>query len=299
MSENKLNGELPDLSHFPSLTSLDLSGNQLQGGLPKTIRKLSKLEELYASSNMLEGDVTEAHFSNLTNLQFLDLSNNVALSFNLRRSWSPTFQLRSLSLAKCKVGPQFPIWLQTQSKVFEVDISFGGISDIIPNWFWNMSKSYRSLNLSYNNIGGRLPHFLPPIVDLGSNKFWGPILINPQAASILHLSNNKFAGSISFLCSISLATCIDLSYNQLSDEIPNCWNKNFVFDLHVLNLANNRFSGKVPHSLGSLLELESLHLRNNNLTGELPLSLQNCTSVLLILEEINLLEEFHHGLGDL
>ncbi|XP_031126942.1 receptor-like protein EIX2 [Ipomoea triloba] len=279
---NQITEKFPDLSHFPSLTSLDLSGNQLQGGLPKTIRKLSKLEELYASSNLLEGDVTEAHFSNLTNLQFLDLSNNVALSFNLRSSWSPPFQLRSLSLAKCKVGPQFPKWLQTQSKVLEVDISFGGISDKIPNWFWNMSKSYQSLNLSYNNIGGRLPHFLPPIVDLGSNKFWGPILINPQEASILHLSNNKFVGSISFLCSISSATSIDLSYNQLSCEIPDCWNKSFVDDLHVLNFANNRFSGKVPNSLGSLIELESLHLRNNNLTGELPLSLQNCTSLSVV-----------------
>ncbi|XP_019162600.1 PREDICTED: probable LRR receptor-like serine/threonine-protein kinase At4g36180 isoform X3 [Ipomoea nil] len=282
LSENQITGQIPDLSHALSLRRLDVSENQLQGGLPETIGKLSKLEELHASSNLLEGDVTETHFSNLTNLLLLDLSNNVALSFNLSSNWIPPFQLRSLSLAKCKVGPQFPKWLQTQSKLFEVDISSGGISGIIPNWFWNMSKSYRSLNLSYNNIGGRLPHFLPPIIDLSSNIFWGPILINPQEASILHLSNNKFVGSISFLCSISSATSIDLSYNQLSGEIPDCWNKSFVFDLSVLNLANNRFSGKIPHSLGSLLLLESLHLRNNNLIGELPSSLQNCTSLSVV-----------------
>ncbi|XP_019162178.1 PREDICTED: LRR receptor-like serine/threonine-protein kinase GSO1 [Ipomoea nil] len=283
VSGNQITGQIPDLSHALSLRVIYVSENQLQGGLPETIGKLSKLEELHASSNLLEGDVTEAHFSKLANLQFLDLSNNVALSFNLSNNWIPAFQLRFLFLAKCKVGPQFPKWLQTQSKLLEIDISFGGISDIIPNWFWNMSQSYYSLNLSYNNIGGRLPHFLPTIVDLGSNNFWGPILINLQAASLLHLSNNKFVGSISFLCSISSAiSSIDLSYNQLSGEIPDCWNKNFVFELSILNLANNCFSGKVPHSLGSLLKLESLHLRNNNLTGELPSSLQNCTSMSVV-----------------
>nr|GMC80332.1 LRR receptor-like serine/threonine-protein kinase GSO2 isoform X1 [Ipomoea batatas] len=289
LSRNQITGQIPDLSHALSLEVLYLSHNQLQGGLLETIGKLSKLKELYASSNSWEGVVTEAHFSNLTDLQALDLSFNVALSFNMSSNWVPPFQLETLFLTNCKMGPQFPKWLRTQYNMAELDISSNDISDTIPNWFWNFSKDYQYLNLSYNKIGGRLPYlqtessFLRAL-DLSSNNFWGPIPIfmNSNPISILHLSNNKFVGSISFLCSIRSTISIDLSYNQLSGEIPDCWNKSFVDDLHVLNLANNRFSGNVPNSLGSLLELESLHLRNNNLTGQLPSSLQNCTSLSVV-----------------
>ncbi|XP_019162601.1 PREDICTED: receptor like protein 30-like [Ipomoea nil] len=282
LSNNQIRGQIPDLSHALSLRVLHLSENQLQGGLPETIGKLSKLNKLYASSNSLEGVVTEAHFSNLTHLQELDLSFNVAMSFNMSSNWVPPFQLYRLLLANCKMGPQFPKWLHTQNKIVELDISSSDISDIIPNWFWNFSKGYDYLNLSYNEIGGRLPYlqnesFLQ-VIDLSSNNFWGPISINSKKISILHLSSNKFLGLISFLCSIinSGTTSIDLSYNQFYGEIPNCWN-NSRLNLAILNLANNNFSGKVPHSLGSLYTLQSLHLRNNKFTGELPSSLQNCT----------------------
>nr|GMC99876.1 LRR receptor-like serine/threonine-protein kinase GSO2 [Ipomoea batatas] len=284
LSGNQIIGQIPDLSHALSLEVIDLSQNQLQGGLPETIGNLSKLTELYASSNSLEGVVTEAHFSNLTELQELDLSYNAALSFNMSSNWVP-LHLYLLLLANCKIGPQFPKWLHTKNEIGILDISSSDISDIIPNSFWNFSKGYSYLNLSYNKIDGRLPYLQNEssfrAIDLSSNNFWGPIpiFINSNPISVLHLSNNKFVGSISFLCSIRSTISIDLSYNQLSGEIPHCWNKSFVDDLHVLNLANNRFSGKVPNSLGSLLELESLHLRNNNLTGELPSSLQNCTSL--------------------
>nr|GMC84005.1 LRR receptor-like serine/threonine-protein kinase GSO1 [Ipomoea batatas] len=286
LSGNQITGQIPDLSHVLPLRVLDLSENHLQGGLPETIGKLSKLDTLYASSNSLEGGLTEAHFSNLTHLQFLDLSFNKALSFNMSSNWVPPFQLYYLLLTNCKLGPQFPKWLYSQNKIVELDISSSDISDIIPNWFWNFSGDYKYLNLSYNKIAGELP-YLPnesslSVIDLSFNNFWGPIpiSINSNPFYILHLSNNKFVGLISFLCSITDAftSSIDLSYNQLSGDIPDCWN-NKLSNLFILNLANNNISGKIPHSLGSLSLLHSLHLRNNHLSGELPSSLQNCTSL--------------------
>nr|GMC99877.1 receptor-like protein 12 [Ipomoea batatas] len=285
LSNNQIAGQFPDLLHFSSLRMVDFSKNQLQGGLPESIGKLSKLKTLKVSSNSLKGVVIEAHFSNLTNLQVLDLSFNLGLSFNLSGNWIPPFQLHIISLVNCRMGPQFPKWLQTQSDVLKLDISFGGISDIIPDWFWNFSMSYHTLNLSYNQIGGRFPS-LPTnfsfarVTDLSSNNFSGSISIHPRGVSLLHLSNNKFVGSISFLCSIThmYTYSIDLSYNQFSGEIPDCWN-NSLFNLLILNLKNNHFFGKIPPSLGSQSSLQSLHLGNNYLIGELPSSLQNCTSL--------------------
>nr|GMD97803.1 receptor-like protein 12 [Ipomoea batatas] len=122
LSDNQITGLIPDLSHTLNLRVLDLSENELHGGLPETIGKLSKLNKLYASSNLLEGVVTEAHFSNLTHLQFLDLSFNVALSFNMNSNWVPPFQLYEILLVNCKLGPQFPKWLRTQNKMSILDI---------------------------------------------------------------------------------------------------------------------------------------------------------------------------------
>ncbi|XP_031126947.1 receptor-like protein EIX2 [Ipomoea triloba] len=289
LSDNRLFGELPkDIgTRFPSLRELGLRGNQLQGVLPESIGKLSMLEQLDVSSNSLQGIVSEAHFLNLANLQVLSLSFNLALSFNLSHNWVPPFQILFLLLANCKVGPQFPKWLQTQTKILHLDISYGNISDTIPEWFWNSALNFGYMNLSYNNIGGRLSDlstnsnsFLE--IDLSYNHFWGPIPLFPPEFMTIYLSNNKFAGPISSLCStISSNTFfIDLSYNQLFGEIPDCWNKSR--HLSHLDLGNNNFLGRVPHSLGSLSLLRSLHLRNNHLTGELPSSLQNCTSLLVM-----------------
>nr|GMC85841.1 receptor-like protein EIX2 [Ipomoea batatas] len=291
--ENRVIGELPtDIgTRFPSLRVLSLRGNQLQGVLPESIGKLSMLEQLDASSNSLQGIVSEAHFLNLTNLQVLSLSYNLALSFNLSHNWVPPFQIRFLLLANCKVGLQFPKWLQTQTKLFHLDISFGNISDTIPEWFWNSALNFQHLNLSYNNIGGRLSDLSTNFstssslleIDLSYNNFSGSIPLFFPEISMINLSNNKFVGPISLLCSTinsKMISDIDLSYNQLSGEIPDCWN-NFT-NLLVLDLGNNHFIGKVPPSLGSMFSLQSLHLRNNHLTGELPSSLQNCTSLLVM-----------------
>ena len=59
---------------------------------------------------------------------------------------------------------------------------------------------------------------------------------------------------------------LDLSYNQLSGELPEF---NFVYDLQVLKLSNNGFSGFVPNGLlkGDSLVLTELDLSANNLSG--------------------------------
>ena len=76
MSGNQITGMLPDLSAFPSLTRLDLSNNKLNGSVTQSIGQLSNLEYLDASLNSLEGVISEAHFSNLLSLKYLDLSFN-------------------------------------------------------------------------------------------------------------------------------------------------------------------------------------------------------------------------------
>ncbi|XP_019190775.1 PREDICTED: receptor-like protein kinase 5 [Ipomoea nil] len=288
LSFNLITGPFPDLSDFVSLRVLNLSGNLIQGGLSETIGKLSMLQVLNLGSNFLGGVISEAHFRNLTSIQKMDLSQNPGLSFNFSDDWVPPFHsLNSMVIGNCKVGPKFPNWLRNLSWFSELDLSSANISDRIPNWFWDLiiSPKLRYLNLSHNNIDGKLPDLsnkLSPfsLIDLSYNKFWGPISTFVGDFLILNLSNNKFVGSISFLCSIITQNtlCIDLSYNHFSGKVPDCWNSN-ISNLAIINLANNDFFGEVPLSLGSLPQLQSLHLRNNYFNGGLPSSFQNCTSL--------------------
>jgi hypothetical protein len=56
MSKNQLNGELPDLSSFPQLKTLDLSYNQFNGSIsPSVWNNISKLNVLNLSNNKLYG----------------------------------------------------------------------------------------------------------------------------------------------------------------------------------------------------------------------------------------------------
>nr|GMD67245.1 receptor-like protein 12 [Ipomoea batatas] len=281
---NRIMGLFPDIKSLglkSHLKFLDLSDNQITGPLPD-LTPYSSMIELYLQGNQLQGVITEAHFSSLTRLRVLDLSFN-SLSLNISADWNPPFQLEAIQLASCKMGPQFPKWLQTQGGFFALDISSAGISDTVPDWFWDLSPRIEYMNLSYNKIDGKVPDLSTKfpgsqVIDFSNNGFWGLIPSIPPEVESFHLSHNKFSGSISFLCTDTnhFTASLDLSYNQLSGEIPNCF-ENYT-DLVVLNLANNYFSGKLPHSLGFLQRLLSLHLRNNNFTGKFPRSLQNCTS---------------------
>ena len=145
-----------------------------------------------------------------------------------------------------------------------------------------MSFGLNYLNLSHNQIRGRLPNIFTEfsnlvVLDFSSNIFEGPLPVISSNLTSLNLSKNKFSGLNSFICSISrgILTHLDLSSNYLSKKIPDCF-MHFQ-DLEILNLAHNNLFGEIPSSMGSLIQLISLDLRKNNLSGELPWSMQKCT----------------------
>ncbi|KAH0742826.1 hypothetical protein KY290_030819 [Solanum tuberosum] len=243
------------------------------------MEQLSNLERFDAFYNVLKGTITESHFSNLSSLVDLDLSFNL-LTLNTSFDWVPPFQLQFIRLPSCNMGPFFPKWLQTQNNYTLLDISLANISDMLPSWFSDFPPELKILNLSYNHISGRVHEFIVSkqdymIIDLSSNNFSGPLPLVPANIQIFYLHKNHFSGSISSICknTIGAATSLDLSRNQFSGEVPNCWMN--MSNLSVLNLAYNNFSEKVPLSLGSLTNLEALYIRQNNFRGMLP-SLSQC-----------------------
>ncbi|KAE9619950.1 putative non-specific serine/threonine protein kinase [Lupinus albus] len=294
LSSNKLIGQFNDyMQHLCSggngITGLALSDNQLNGTLPYNIGQLSNLQLLFIDSNKFSGVVNESHLSNLTNLKYLHVGQNL-LSLNFSSNWIPPFQLIHLFASSCKLGPKFPLWLKHQRKLTALQISNNGISDYFPEWFWNLTPCLTYLNVSHNKLIGALQksnsiilngEFIDVAWDFSFNNLSGPLPSFPPQLTILSVSNNMFSGSISSFCGTSYQNLsyLDLSSNSLSGRLLDCWGQ--FQKLQVLNLATNNFFGRIPYSLGTLQFIETIHLNNNNFSGEFP-PLAQCSNLKLI-----------------
>lgn len=304
LSSANLYGPIPDaIGRLSSLELLGLSNNQLNETVSESLGQLSKLVTLDLTYNTLETTLTEAHFANMKSLRYLDLYNS-SLSLNISADWIPPFQVEYFYTRGCQFGPRFPLWLRNQRRIRYLDMSGAGISDSMPDWFWSITshmtelffsdnqisgKMPRSLefaddapvhiDLSYNRFEGSLPEFSPNVegLYLSTNSLSGPIPPNfgrrMPNLTYFSISNNNFCGSVPpSLCKLQKLKALDLSRNQLSGEVVDCWNK--MPEMEYLNLGSNNFSGSFPSSIATLGALQLLDLSNNTFTGPLPDSVE-------------------------
>ncbi|XP_030971262.1 receptor-like protein EIX2 isoform X1 [Quercus lobata] len=283
---NSLSGPIPSsIGNFSYLEGLSLSDNQLSGTIPESLGLLSNLEWLSIDKNLLTGTVGEGHFTELSKLTSLYLSN--PLFFNVSSNWIPPFQLDVAYMSYCKVGPNFPTWLQTQKSLRVIRMSKSEISDEVPGWFWNWTSNIEVIDLSGNHIEGDMSDAVlnSTVLNLNSNHFKGRMPQLSANVKELNIADNSFAGPIStFLClkrnRMNKLIILDASFNLLSGELPDCW-KDWQ-SLARLDLGSNSISGGIPHSMGSLVALQTLHLENNNISGDIPSSLQSCSQLELL-----------------
>nr|XP_043611568.1 receptor-like protein EIX2 [Erigeron canadensis] len=285
IKENLISGSIPNsVGQLLSLETLDLRNNQLNGSLPVSLGVLSNLTFLGLSYNLLTGVVTEAHFEKLDKLRVFWAARNKLSLKPHNATWVPSFQLQILGISYWDLGSQFPMWLKFQRNLETLDISNTNISSTIPDEFWTSVSNLQELNVSQNNIQGRLSSIPAKlsVIDLSSNNFSGslPKLSKNSLAHKLDLSNNLFTGSMHhFLClnSGESLELLNFANNQLSGVIPDCW-LNWP-TLSFVSLENNNLSGVIPATLGSLFSLGTLNLCNNKLSGSLPGSLRSLASL--------------------
>ncbi|XP_039135857.1 receptor-like protein EIX1 [Dioscorea cayenensis subsp. rotundata] len=332
LSYNSFNGSIPgSLGRLLGLQYLGLSDNELNGPIPESLWQLSNLVSLGLGDNNYSSVITEAHLANLTNLKYLLLDRMV---LNISNEWIPGFQAEEISLSHCHIGTKFPIWLANQVNLQTLDISNVGIRDSMPDWLWNIIYTISFLDLSNNEISGRLPQHLkfqaaryiigiflhsnrfegcvpyfPPnvhVLDLSNNSLSGIIPsdlgnfgeIRPQLTSLRISSNNLIGNIPKSLCNFKDLVSLELSNNHLEGVIPSCWNN--LMGLQYLILANNSLTGEVLNSLTSSSQsLRVLYLSNNRLHGDFPSFLEKCTSMTtLALDHNNLSGEIPTWVGE-
>ncbi|XP_061360432.1 receptor-like protein EIX2 [Gastrolobium bilobum] len=287
LSNNSFSGPIPStFGNLSSLRSLNVSFNHLNGSLPRDIGKLSKLEVLSMGFNSFSGILSEQSFTKLSNLRSLSLDSSNFV-FDLGSQWNPPFQLEKISFSYCKLGPKFPSWIYSQRSLFYLDLSSSGLSFNVDEYFWSFVKQIDHLFLSNNSIHGDISTALinNTQIDLKWNNFSGKLPHLSPKVVFFDISNNSFSGPIfSFFCQSMIVeqqqhlAVLDLSQNLLSGELPDqCWMK-WQSLLHV-NLGSNNLTGKIPGSIGSLINLQTFRVRNNSLFGNIPTSLESCKSL--------------------
>ncbi|KAJ8758776.1 hypothetical protein K2173_000497 [Erythroxylum novogranatense] len=273
---------------------------------------LTKLVKLSMSNNSISGKIPE-NVGNFRRLEFLDLSDNLfssVIPVGIGRLQS----LRNLSLVGNKFSGSIPDTILELASVESLDFSCNSFSGPLPA-SWTRLNSLLYLNLSVNGFTKNIPRGFElllglQVLDLHGNMFDGNLdgdfflltnashidlssnmlassssqMILPglsDSVKVLNLSHNHLAGSLIGGGDLGLFAnliVLDLSYN-LSGELPGF---NFAYELEVLRLSSNRFSGFIPNDLlkGDSLPLTELDLSANNLSG--PVSMVMSTTLCLL-----------------
>lgn len=271
-----------DLSLFSNLTKLvklSLSNNSISGQFPENIAEFTSLEYLDVSNNLFYATLPmEMGRLGLRNLSLA--GNN--FSGSIPNSISGLSSIQSLDLSHNSFTGSLPASLTKLSDLVYLNLSFNSFTKEIPKGF-DRIPSLDVLDLRRNMLEGHLDlEFLllasVTHVDLSDNmltssssqqqKFLPRI---SETIKYLNLSHNQLTGSLvngGELPVFENLKVLDLSYNQISGELPEF---NFVYDLQVLKLGNNRFSGFFPNNLlkGDSLVLKEIDLSANNLSGML------------------------------
>ncbi|KAL6971137.1 hypothetical protein U1Q18_030817 [Sarracenia purpurea var. burkii] len=269
ISGSNLTGTIPDeLGDCRRLTHIDLSSNSLMGSIPLSIGKLQSLENLVLNSNQLTGKIP------LELSQCQSLKNLLIFDNRLAGAIPPEIgQLSGLEVLRA-----------------------GGNKDIIGNIPDELGNcgNLTVLGLADTRISGSIPAALGRLSKLQTFSVYTSMLsgeIPPDIGNCSELVNL-------FLYENSLSGSIPIEIGKLSKlEKLFLWENNFVSDipeeignctsLKMIDLSLNSLSSSIPSSFGGLVQLEELMLSNNNLSGSIPSVLFNATNLLQLQLDTN------------
>ncbi|XLR17215.1 hypothetical protein S83_045153 [Arachis hypogaea] len=187
------------------LSYLDLHDNKLNGSIPRSMGKLSKLLMLDLSHNHLTGSIPSdviAHFKDMQ--MYLNLSyNNFAGS--VPDELGMLQMVQAIDISNNNLSGVIPERISGCRNLFNLDFSGNKISGPIPAEAFSHMDLLENLNLSRNHLDGKIPEVLAQLEHLIS----------------IDLSQNNLKGTIpQGFANLSKLMHLNLSFNQLEGPVP-------------------------------------------------------------------------------
>ncbi|KAL2229054.1 UNVERIFIED_CONTAM: Receptor kinase-like protein Xa21 [Sesamum indicum] len=292
---NKFDGLIPTtIFNISSLESLALTGNSLSGDLQGDLcRSLPRLNELYLSSNELDGQIP-SNISQCSQLRLLSLSHN-KFSGSVPSGIGNLTALEILYLGSNDLTGTIPKEIGNLQSLEVLYLGVNNLMGTIPTEIFNIS-TLQSISVSMNQLSGQLPsnfgHGLPNIEELylNNNNLSGEIpdsISNSSKLTVINFAGNNFTGlvpnslgELSFLQDIYLGENSFVSKSLELNFIPSLAN---CRHLRRLFLGDNLFNSILPVSVGNLSNtLENFYGYNCGLYGSIPDEFGNLTNLFLL-----------------
>ncbi|KAJ6806520.1 putative leucine-rich repeat receptor-like protein kinase [Iris pallida] len=254
LARNLFSGELPNCWKH-DLRVLDLSSNNLSGGIPDTIGSLSSLEALHLSNNSLSGEIPSS-LQGCTRLAILDLSQNKFTGKVPTWIGESCPSLRILRLRSNMFAGRIPQNLSTLLGLQIVDLAHNNLSGTIPKSF----GKFAGMNVSRANP--------KQVLQTSTSAYVERMEVVMKGKALMYGDYNGI---------LSLVTSLDLSGNNLYGTIPR--ELGSLRGLMSLNLSGNHLNGEIPKEVGSMQSLVSLDLSRNDLSGAIPSTMTYLTSL--------------------
>ncbi|KAI3934353.1 hypothetical protein MKW92_048886 [Papaver armeniacum] len=299
-SINLRNGVYFDHYHQQVPSRPDIELTALEGNFSPSFFKFTHLRHLDLAFNNFQQSDTPLQFSNLSSLEYLDLSCIYEYCLQLSSTkWLEglvnlqVLRLRGIDLNEATLLPQNNLakHISFLSNLKDLDLSFCNISgSVLPIQEFNNLSRLSSLDMSFNpELNFPFPTHLANLTSLSSLQLlycnlYGSVPYMPQLQELnVHLNPDLHVDlTRMFEFKWPKLKYLGMSYTKLTGTFLRLTSN--VPLLETLKASGCSIQGPIPQSLCNISLLRDLRLRSNNFTGTIP----TCFTLLRSLNQLDI-----------